>query len=155
MNYRTSESTITLYGYLQEENCNEFLDLSPWLNQGWPQAELRVTIRLLRRLIDSSDITQSELLAEGFSSSLLKRTLPFLSDKHSPLLDSRSSEASLNHLYDPKHPVMKVVNDRGYSLHRLSAKWMRVTSASDKEVLEWMMLKRNNQIVGWVLMPHI
>ncbi|CDU11736.1 hypothetical protein [Vibrio coralliirubri] len=155
MTYRTSKSIITLYDYLQEEDCNEFLDLSTWLNQGWPQEELKATVMLLRRLVDSSDITQSELLMEGFSSLLLKRTLPYLFDKHPPLLHYHSSELLLNHLYDPELLVMKVVNGGGYSLHRLSTKWMNVTSKSNKKVSEWIMLKKNNQIVGWVLMPHI
>ncbi len=155
MNYRTSDSICSLYGYLQEEACNELLDLSPWLNHGWPQAELRMTVLLLRRMIDSPGITHSELLAEGFPPSLLNKTLPFMSDEQTPLLCSCSSQASINHLYASRFPVMKVLIDSGYSLHRLSARWMRVISDSDGEILEWMMLKKNNQIVGWVLMPHI
>ncbi|MFC0172527.1 hypothetical protein [Vibrio comitans] len=155
MNYHTSESINALHGYLQEETCNEFLDLSPWLNQGWPYDELKLTVLLLRRLSEFPSITPSELLSEGFSPSLLKKTVPLLSDELAPLLDPPPSQASLNHLYDQSLPMMKIVNGGGYSLHRLNAKWMRVTSSSGRKELERMMLKRNNQVVGWVLMPHV
>ncbi|MEZ8967912.1 hypothetical protein AB6E53_14575 [Vibrio breoganii] len=155
MNYRTSTSISALYGYLQEEACNELLDLSLWLNHGWPHAELKSTVVLLRRLLDSPDITQSELLAEGFSRPLLNKTLPLLTKKHVAMLQQCSSEASLNDRFDPRLPVMKVVNHGGYSIHRFSEKWMRVSSNSGNDVQEWMMLKKNNRIVGWLLMPHI
>lgn len=155
MSYRTSESINALYGYLQEETCNELLDLSPWLNHGWPNDELRDTVMLLRALIESADITQVELFAKGFTSSLLNKTLPFLDEKCVAPESSCSAEVSLNHLYDPMLPIMKVVTGGGYSLHRLNAKWMRVSTESNDKTQEWIMLKRNNQLVGWVLMPAV
>lgn len=154
MNYRTSTSLSALCEYLQEESCNELLDLSAWLNQGWPHAELRMTVVLLRRVLSCSNITQSDLIAEGFSPPLLDKTLPLLSEQYFTLLPLHPVDDSLNHLYDPTLPIMKFIDAGDYSIHRLSARWMRLPSSSGRETLEWMMLKKNSHIVGWILMPQ-
>lgn len=154
MNYRNANSICALYDYLQEEACNELLDLSPWLNQGWPQTELRMTVMLLRKVMHSPSPTQDGLIAAGFSPSLLKCTLPLLSERHLALSTPSTFDTSLNHLYDPALTTMKFVSSSGCSLHRLSAKWMKVTTQSDR-AFEWVMLKKDNHMVGWVLMPLV
>lgn len=157
MNYRTSQSLSALYHYLQDEPCNENLDLSLWLNQGWPQSELKATVMLFRRLNLTSGVTLAELLTAGFSSAWLNKILPLLPPELSPIQIPSKAGSSLNHRYDATLPMMKAIASRGYSLHRLHADSMRVhvNQGSNREHFEWMILKQEGRVIGWVLMPQI
>ncbi|MEZ9926085.1 hypothetical protein [Vibrio breoganii] len=132
MTYRTQQAVQALFQQVKSESIDELLHLSEFVQTGWPEEELKTTVKLMRILIDTPKQSMASLQQQGFAYKWLQTILALLDFS----LDADEQQVSRSKADDISIAIVLLAK-HGFVINRIDKRNQRIFTFKENRAINF------------------